>query len=463
MSVMPQFGLLHRCHSKCHARGSSLLRDLKIEHDYGMFQNFCRMSSEDFKILLELVEPYKKKRKTCCNASSNNPGAGIMPGSQQFGVGSSPPPDTGQQQQKRSNIRNVEMVYLSDDEPLPSSNQTHTRKPQFPPVSRECQWSFCGKPVIDANNPQEVLTFQEIRDKLTSELSTNLTTLLQVHSRGGIDKVLDNFNLKSMIESLLPNIFQNYVQPRSEGGDFNGHHYLWGSIDNNPPVLTLVDAVDNFHYLIFRNEGQPTRLTRPSANISAIHVTILSTDLLDISTWTVMGDTYGSDHFPILININSITTNIDSHSTYKWRIYPHPDWNRFADKVYVTTSGVSDTASANTIITDIIHGIQNAADHVFKRKNNTHKFSSPPWWDNETTSQRPEGNAQIPWKKEYKYLGVTLDQKLTWDSHINNTIAEAEKSLNILKTTAKRHWDFGAIFYGSVSNTRLKKLNECNE
>nr|CAI5817230.1 unnamed protein product [Callosobruchus analis] len=121
--------------------------------------------------------------------------------------------------------------------------------------------------------------------------------------------------------------------PVDTRGDFNGHHYLWGSIDNNPPVLTLVDAVDNFHYLIFRNEGQPTRLTRPSANISAIHVTILSTDLLDISTWTVMGDTYGSDHFPILININSITTNIDSHSTYKWRIYPHPDWNRFADKV----------------------------------------------------------------------------------------------------------------------------------
>nr|CAI5853175.1 unnamed protein product [Callosobruchus analis] len=156
--------------------------------------------------------------------------------------------------------------------------------------------------------------------------------------------------------------------PVDSRGDFNGHHYLWGSTDNNPPWLTLVDAVDNFTYLIFRNEGQPTRLTRPSANISAVDVTILSTDLLDISTWTVMGDTYGSDHFPILININSTTTNIDSHSTYKWRIHPHPDWNRFADKVYVTTSGVSYTASANTIITDIIHGIQNAADRVFKRK-----------------------------------------------------------------------------------------------
>nr|CAI5833687.1 unnamed protein product [Callosobruchus analis] len=451
---------------------------------------------------------------------NNNSGAGIMPGSQQFGVGSSPPPDTGQHQQKRSNIRNVEMVYLSDDEPLPSSNQTHSNsqgtiqaghtdqttiservkhlnldnkysldsprpyvvfvehkylnvgrlhpmrlgekllnigndarhikeintvgrnrikieldspaaanrilnrecpaflkqkrtkeamahlnvsfeeaekivdhpsyasltsknryaplmssntefpslptkptppihvtpqipksqwsnindsqqkkrkihhtEPQFPPVRREFQWSFCGKPVIDANNPQEVLTFQEIRDKLTSELSTNLTTLLQVHSRGDVDTVLDNFNLKSMIEALLRNIFQSYVQPSSEGGDFNGHHYLWGSTDNNSPGLTLVDAIDDFPHLIFRNEGQPTRLTRPSANISAVDVTIISTDLLDISTWTVMSDTYGSDHFPILMNINSTTTNIDSHSTYKWRIHPHPDWNRFADMV----------------------------------------------------------------------------------------------------------------------------------
>nr|CAI5826286.1 unnamed protein product [Callosobruchus analis] len=136
-----------------------------------------------------------------------------------------------------------------------------------------------------------------------------------------------------MIEALLRNIFQSYVQPSSEGGDFNGHHYLWGSTDNNSPGLTLVDAIDDFPHLIFRNEGQPTRLTRPSANISAVDVTIISTDLLDISTWTVMSDTYGSDHFPILMNINSTTTNIDSHSTYKWRIHPHPDWNRFADMV----------------------------------------------------------------------------------------------------------------------------------
>nr|CAI5850753.1 unnamed protein product [Callosobruchus analis] len=40
---------------------SSLLRDMKIEHDYGIFQNFHRMSAEHFEILLELVEPYNEK------------------------------------------------------------------------------------------------------------------------------------------------------------------------------------------------------------------------------------------------------------------------------------------------------------------------------------------------------------------------------------------------------------------
>nr|CAI5866091.1 unnamed protein product [Callosobruchus analis] len=341
-----------------------------------------------------------------------------MPGSQQFGVGSSPPPDTGQHQQKRSNIRNVEMVYLSDDEPLPSSNQTHSNSQstiqaghtdQTTISERVKQLNLDNKYSIDS--PRHYVVFVEhkylnvdrlhpmrlgekllnigndakhikeintvgrnrIKIELDSPAAANRilsnsvfennglvayiplhltekkgvvkgidTTYSEedllkkivsdipvksVHSRGDVDTVLDNFNLKGMIEALLRNIFQSYVQPSSEGGDFNGHHYLWGSTDNNPPGLTLVDAIDDFPHLIFRNEGQPTRLTKPSANISAVDVTIISTDLLDISTWTVMSDTYGSDHFPILMNINSTTTNIDSHSTYKWRIHPHPDWN----------------------------------------------------------------------------------------------------------------------------------------
>ena len=88
------------------------------------------------------------------------------------------------------------------------------------------------------------------------------------------------------------------------------------------------------------------------------------------------------------------------------------------------------------------------------------------------------GNLHIPWKYSFKYLGVVLDQKLTWEEHITNLIAKGEKSLNILKVTIRRTWgadpnvamlfyraytrsiiDSGSIFYGSATNTRLQKVD----
>lgn len=43
--------------------GSDLLCDLSIENT-GQFKNFCRMSSEDFQILIELIGPKIQKRDT---------------------------------------------------------------------------------------------------------------------------------------------------------------------------------------------------------------------------------------------------------------------------------------------------------------------------------------------------------------------------------------------------------------
>lgn len=44
-------------------RGSDLLRDLAIENT-GQFKNFCRMSSEDFQNLIDLLSPKIQKRDT---------------------------------------------------------------------------------------------------------------------------------------------------------------------------------------------------------------------------------------------------------------------------------------------------------------------------------------------------------------------------------------------------------------
>lgn len=77
-----------------------------------------------------------------------------------------------------------------------------------------------------------------------------------------------------------------------------------------------------------------------------------------------------------------------------------------------------------------------------------------------------------------KYLGIILDYKLTRHEHINRILEKAKRTMNLLKYTAKRKWradpdinllfyksyvwpilDYGSIFYGSATNSRLVKID----
>jgi hypothetical protein len=41
-------------------------------------------------------------------------------------------------------------------------------------------------------------------------------------------------------------------------------------------------------------------------------------------------------------------------------------------------------------------------------------------------------DTEIPWTEEAKYLGITLDARLSWDSHINQQISKASAILSNL-------------------------------
>jgi len=87
-------------------------------------------------------------------------------------------------------------------------------------------------------------------------------------------------------------------------------------------------------------------------------------------------------------------------------------------------------------------------------------------------------NQLIPYKSEAKFLGLTLDSKMTWKPHVTRLRNECSKAMNILKSIASTDWgadqgimmhlyralvrsrlDYGAIVYGSASNEVLKPLN----
>ena len=88
------------------------------------------------------------------------------------------------------------------------------------------------------------------------------------------------------------------------------------------------------------------------------------------------------------------------------------------------------------------------------------------------------GNVQIEFVKEFKFLGLIWDTKLTFKNHIAYLRKKCQKSLNLLKVLSHTDWgadsdtllklyrslvrsklDYGSIVYGSANKTDLQKVD----
>jgi hypothetical protein len=66
-------------------------------------------------------------------------------------------------------------------------------------------------------------------------------------------------------------------------------------------------------------------------------------------------------------------------------------------------------------------------------------------------------NKEVEIVKQYKYLGVTIQNDLKWNNHINNQVKKANKRMYFLRCLAKLHVDSRLItmFYNSVVSSVL--------
>ena len=86
-------------------------------------------------------------------------------------------------------------------------------------------------------------------------------------------------------------------------------------------------------------------------------------------------------------------------------------------------------------------------------------------------------NELIKYKTEFKFLGITFDEKLSFKSHIENIVSRCKKRLNLLKTIRGKDWsaspetilytyksfvrpviEYGSILFANAEDKLLKKI-----
>ena len=85
-------------------------------------------------------------------------------------------------------------------------------------------------------------------------------------------------------------------------GDFNGHSITWGCDKNNSWGYRIDDFITDNNICLL-NDGSYTFLHTATGTFTAIDISLCSPSICMEIDFMVESDTYGSDHFPIILQI----------------------------------------------------------------------------------------------------------------------------------------------------------------
>lgn len=112
-------------------------------------------------------------------------------------------------------------------------------------------------------------------------------------------------------------------------GDFNAHHSLWGDSRDCSVGKNIVDGIESLDVGIL-NEGQLTFHSGAYDSQSAIDITFVNDSSTLSYSWTVGESSWGSDHFPIVIEFEGQTRLNINHRPIKRLHTRKTDWSEFS-------------------------------------------------------------------------------------------------------------------------------------
>ena len=182
---------------------------------------------------------------------------------------------------------------------------------------------------------------------------------------------------KTYSKASIENLLDQLPRPAVMMGDFNAHHPLWGSASSNKLGEDL-EEIFSLRNLCVLNDGAITRL-HWNGTTTCIDLTVVDPSIVLDFEWSVLDDTHGSDHYPILLKSASAEED-DGEARYNlnkanWIQYEEHCRGRIRDEA-VFRDGSRPVESLTHILNDIVE------DCIPKSKPSNRR-TKVPWFNND--------------------------------------------------------------------------------
>jgi len=165
-------------------------------------------------------------------------------------------------------------------------------------------------------------------------------------------------------------------------GDFNAHSTMWGGEKSDKNGKVIEEIIEGFN-LVCLNNGDGTRLDPVSGKLSAIDITLCSSNIAAKCSWEVYSDKWGSDHFPICISYGAQVYHSKNNGSSRWSM-KNPDWSKFHQSCHKYICYPDDSGDVDSIYNDFIDQVSSAADETFPKVKLVYgNKSCVPWWNEE--------------------------------------------------------------------------------
>lgn len=239
---------------------------------------------------------------------------------------------------------------------------------------------YGGVAILLRNNFTYVQTpnFYNINNLMCISISVKICKSLKVN----IYSIYAKPNLKISTREWV-RFFDSLEKPFIVGGDFNCHHTGWGCSVTDTAGTELLSAIEDCQ-LNYLNDGSETLIPNPNhKNKSSIDLTICSTDLTTMCEWRTDMISLGSNHFPILVELNTGQENAINLSYPNKLNLKKADWIQFSQLVDNHITNSTEELAYESFI-QIIN--DTARLSIPERKNISNPKFCKSWWNAECDS-----------------------------------------------------------------------------